>query len=105
MVLTGNGRESMTKTDRPCVYILRCKDGTLYTGWTNDFEKRLEAHNSGKGAKYTRGRGPLTPVYLEYFHDKISAAKREAAIKKLPLKKKQLLLLSPLNKLKQPSDE
>lgn len=95
----------MTKTDRPCVYILRCKDGTLYTGWTNDFEKRLAAHNSGKGAKYTRGRGPLTPVYLEYFHDKISATKREAAIKKLPLKKKQLLLSSPLNRLAQQSDE
>ena len=86
--------------NQPCVYILRCKDGSLYTGWTNDFEKRLEAHNSGKGAKYTRGRGPVEPVYLEYFEDKISATKREAAIKKLPLKKKQLLLLSELNTLR-----
>ena len=83
----------------PCVYILRCKDGSLYTGWTNDFSKRLEAHNSGKGAKYTRGRGPVEPVYLEYFEDKVSATKREAAIKKLPLKKKQLLLMSELNVL------
>lgn len=89
----------MTKVDRPCVYILRCKDGSLYTGWTNDFDKRLEAHNSGKGAKYTRGRGPVVPVYLEYFPDKISATKREAEIKKLPLKKKQLLLTSSLNEL------
>lgn len=89
----------MTNVDRPCVYILRCKDGSLYTGWTNDFDKRLEAHNSGKGAKYTRGRGPVVPVYLEYFPDKISATKREAEIKKLPLKKKQLLLTSPLNEL------
>ncbi len=89
----------MTKIDRPCVYILRCKDGSLYTGWTNDFEKRLEAHNSGKGAKYTRGRGPVVPVYLEYLPDKISATKREAEIKKLPLKKKQLLLLSSQNEL------
>lgn len=89
----------MAKTDRPCVYILRCKDGSLYTGWTNDFEKRLQAHRSGKGAKYTRGRGPLVPVYLEYFPDKISATKREAAIKKLPLKKKQLLLESASNEL------
>ena len=87
----------MIKNDCPCVYILRCKDGTLYTGWTNDFNKRLEAHNSGKGAKYTRGRGPVTPVYLELLPDKSSATKREAAIKKLPLKKKQLLLSSPLN--------
>ena len=89
----------MTKTDRPCVYILRCKDGSLYTGWTNDFEKRLQAHRSGKGAKYTRGRSPLVPVYLEYFPDKISATKREAAIKKLPRKKKQLLLESSSNEL------
>lgn len=85
---------------RSCVYILRCKDGTLYTGWTNDFEKRLEAHNSGKGAKYTRGRGPVEPVYLEYCEDKIAATKREAAIKKLPLKKKQLLIESKSNVLK-----
>lgn len=89
----------MTKTDCPCVYILRCKDGSLYTGWTNNFEKRLQAHRSGKGAKYTRGRSPLVPVYLEYFPDKISATKREAAIKKLPRKKKQLLLESSSNEL------
>lgn len=72
---------------RPCVYILECKDKTLYTGWTNNFEKRLAAHRSGKGAKYTKGRSPLTPIYLEYFPDKIAAMKREAAIKKMPLKK------------------
>ena len=89
-----------TAENRPCVYILKCKDGSLYTGWTNDFKKRLEAHNSGKGAKYTRGRGPVEPVYLEYFEDKVSATKREAAIKKLPLKKKQLLLLSECNSLR-----
>ncbi|MDO4745308.1 MAG: GIY-YIG nuclease family protein [Bacillota bacterium] len=94
-----NHDSETTKKGRPCVYILRCKDGSLYTGWTNDFEKRLEAHNCGKGAKYTRGRGPLTPVYLEYFEDKVSATKREAAIKKLPLKKKQLLLSSDSNVL------
>lgn len=89
----------MNKKDQPCVYILRCKDGTLYTGWTNDFEKRLQAHNTGKGAKYTRGRGPVEPVYLEYCEDKVAATKREAAIKKLPLKKKQLLLSSESNAL------
>lgn len=89
-----------TKRNQPCVYILRCKDGSLYTGWTNDFDKRLEAHNNGKGAKYTRGRGPVEPVYLEYLEDKVSATKREAAIKKLPLKKKQLLLSSDLNVLR-----
>lgn len=87
----------MKKNNKPCVYILKCGDGTLYTGWTNDFEKRLRTHRSGKGAKYTRGRGPLTPVYLEYFPDKISAAKREYAIKKMPRRKKLLLLSSDTN--------
>lgn len=84
---------------RPCVYILKCKDGTLYTGWTNDFEKRFAAHSSGRGAKYTRGRGPLQPVYIEYLPDKIAAARREAAIKKLPRKRKLALLSEPINSL------
>lgn len=84
---------------RPCVYILECKDGTLYTGWTNDFEKRFAAHSSGKGAKYTRGRGPLQPVYLEYLPDKIAAARREAAIKKLPRERKLALLKEATNSL------
>lgn len=66
-----------------CVYILRCKDGSLYTGSTDDFPKRLEAHSQGKGAKYTRGRGPLEPVYLEPCQDKSAALKREYAIKQL----------------------
>ena len=66
-----------------CVYILRCKDDTLYTGSTDDFPKRLEAHSQGKGAKYTRGRGPLEPVYLEPCRDKSAALKREYAIKRL----------------------
>ena len=65
-----------TKKDgakRPCVYMLRCKDGSLYTGWTNDFEKRLAAHQNGKGAKYTRSHLPVEPAYLEYLPDKIAA--------------------------------
>lgn len=65
------------------VYILRCKDGNLYTGWTNDLEHRLAMHRTGKGAKYTRGRGPLVLVYTEELADKSEALKREAAIKKL----------------------
>ena len=60
------------------VYILRCRDESLYTGWTNDLEKRLEAHNSGKGAKYTRGRGPVTLVYSETL-----STNRECEIKKM----------------------
>ncbi|MGL5069526.1 MAG: GIY-YIG nuclease family protein [Sarcina sp.] len=65
------------------VYILECADGTLYTGWTNDLEKRVRVHNSGKGAKYTRARLPVKLVYNEEFEDKISAQKREYAIKKM----------------------
>ena len=65
------------------VYILRCADGTLYTGMTDDVEKRLAVHRAGKGAKYTRGRGPLELVHTEELPDKSAALKREAAIKKL----------------------
>lgn len=64
------------------VYMLRCKDGSLYTGWTNDLEHRLAMHNSGRGAKYTRGRGPLELVYSEELPDKEAALRRECAIKK-----------------------
>lgn len=64
-------------------YILRCSDGTYYTGWTNDLEKRLAAHNSKKGAKYTKARLPVELVYYEKFEDKSDAQKREYAIKKL----------------------
>lgn len=65
------------------VYMLRCKDGSLYTGWTNDLQHRLAVHSAGRGAKYTRGRAPLTLVYTEELADKETALKREAAIKKL----------------------
>ena len=60
------------------VYMLRCKDGSLYTGWTNDLEHRLAMHNSGRGAKYTRGRGPLELVYSEELPDKKAAPGAEA---------------------------
>lgn len=86
-------------TKRPCVYMLRCKDGSLYTGWTNDFEKRLAAHQSGKGAKYTRSHLPVEPAYLEYLPDKIAASKREAQIKKLRPELKRKLLRSASNEL------
>lgn len=74
------------------VYMLRCKDGSLYTGWTNDLEHRLAMHNSGRGAKYTRGRGPLELVYSEELPDKEAALRRECAIKKLRRKQKLALL-------------
>jgi putative endonuclease len=65
------------------VYILRCRDGTLYTGITVDLRRRLEAHQRGVGAKYTRGRRPLTLVYRERQPDRSTALKREAALRRL----------------------
>ena len=76
------------------VYILRCGDGTLYTGITDDVERRLAAHRSGKGAKYTRGRGPLELVYTEQVPNKSAALRREAAIKKLSREQKETLIVS-----------
>lgn len=74
------------------VYIVRCSDGTLYTGWTSDVEKRLLAHNSGTGAKYTRGRRPVRIVHLESFENKEDAMARESGIKKLKRNEKLKLL-------------
>ena len=74
------------------VYMLRCKDGSLYTGWTNDLEHRLAMHNSGRGAKYTRGRGPLERDYSEELPDKEPGLRRECAIKKLRREQKLALL-------------
>ena len=65
------------------LYILSCADGTLYTGITDDVERRLTAHNSGKGAKYTRGRGPCAVVYREKCGEKSDALRRELAVKKM----------------------
>lgn len=64
------------------VYIVECSDGTLYTGWTNNLDKRIEQHCNGTGAKYTRGRGPVTLVYHEEFNDKRDAMRREYEIKR-----------------------
>lgn len=73
-------------------YIVECSDGTLYTGWTNNLEKRLEAHNAGKGAKYTKSRRPVRIVYQEIFETKEAAMSREFAIKKLSRKEKLNLI-------------
>ena len=64
-------------------YIVRCKDGTLYTGWTNNLEKRIRDHNAGKGAKYTKSRRPVVLAYYETFETKEEAMSREYAIKQL----------------------
>ena len=75
-----------------CVYILQCRDGSLYTGITDDLERRLKAHNSGKGAKYTRGRGPLSLRYRENCEDHSAALKRELQIKALSRSEKLELI-------------
>ena len=73
-------------------YILRCGDGTLYTGWTNDPEKRLAAHNAGKGGKYTRSRLPVELVYLEQHENREDAMRREWQIKQLTRAEKLALI-------------
>lgn len=74
------------------LYILRCGDGSLYTGITTDVEKRLEVHRSGKGAKYTRGRGPLELVYREFCGTHSDALKRELRVKAMTREEKLLLV-------------
>ena len=69
-------------------YIVECSDHTLYTGWTNDLEKRIRAHNEGKGAKYTKSRRPVRLVYFETFSTKEEAMSREYSIKKMSRQEK-----------------
>ncbi len=74
------------------VYILECADGSYYTGWTNNVEKRFQAHCAGRGAKYTRAHPPLKIVYVKGFEDKSAAMKHEAAIKRLTRAQKAALI-------------
>jgi putative endonuclease len=74
------------------VYIVRCSDGSLYTGLTNDLDSRLEAHNAGKGAKYTASRRPVSMVYHEPAESKNAALKRELQIKRWSRAKKKALI-------------
>jgi putative endonuclease len=84
------------------VYLLRCRDGSLYTGITTDMARRLKAHNSGRGAAYLRQRGPGELVYLEDAESRSQALKREAAIKRWPRSRKLTLLEGETNLLLQP---
>ena len=81
-------------------YILKCNDGTLYCGWTNDLEKRVKTHNEGKGAKYTRARLPVTLVYYETFETSAEAQKREYQIKQMTRKEKLFLICVDKNEQK-----
>ncbi len=82
--------ENLSKTNY--TYILKCKDGSLYTGWTNNLEKRLHAHNEGKGAKYTASRRPVTLEYYEIYKTKEEAMSREYEIKQMSRRKKLELI-------------
>lgn len=79
-------------SEKNYTYILRCADGTLYCGWTNDLEKRLAAHNSGAGAKYTRSRLPVELIYSESFATKKEAMSREFHIKRMTRAEKLALI-------------
>jgi putative endonuclease len=83
---------TMKKTAKTwVVYMLQCSDNSLYTGITNDLPKRVEAHNKGKGARYTRGRAPVSVVYQQDCDSKSDALKKEISLKKLPTEKKRAL--------------
>lgn len=80
------------------VYILRCGDGSLYTGYTNDIPRRLARHQSGRGAKYTRSRLPVALVYQEELPDKSAALRREAAVKRMTRPQKLSLIAAAQEK-------
>ena len=77
---------------RNFTYIVQCSDGTFYTGWTTDLERRVNIHNSGKGARYTRARRPVALVYYEVYVTKQEAMRREWEIKQLTREEKKLLI-------------
>jgi putative endonuclease len=82
------------------LYMVRCADGTLYTGIATDVQRRLAEHNRGQGARYTRGRGPVTLVYLVPCASQGDATRKEAAIKRLPRRVKENLLAHPENQVR-----
>lgn len=98
--MTENRSQSHPLKGQAVVYMLRCRDDSLYTGWTNDFPQRLAAHRSGRGGKYTRSRLPVEPAYLELAEDRSAALQREAAIKKLSPAEKRRLVSSSSNVLR-----
>jgi putative endonuclease len=92
-----NCRKSITENGIPShkghfVYILRCSDGTLYTGYTTELARRMAEHNEGKGAKYTRGRGPVKLLYAEEGESRSWGQKREEEIKRLTRAEKEKLI-------------
>lgn len=82
-------------------YMVRCRDGSLYTGWTTDIEKRVKAHNDGAGAKYTHSRRPVKLVYYETFETKKEAMKREYAVKQMNKAEKEKLIENFISEMPQ----
>jgi putative endonuclease len=82
----------------PFVYMVECADGTLYTGWAMDVERRVETHNAGRGARYTRMHRPVKLVYVEACGSRAAALKRELAIKRMPRAKKLALMRKGVNR-------
>ncbi|WP_108672143.1 GIY-YIG nuclease family protein [Peribacillus acanthi] len=78
-------------------YVLKCKDGSLYAGYTTDINRRIRMHNEGKGAKYTRGRGPVSLVFSHEFSTKEEAMRTEYWFKRLPRTKKERIIAKELN--------
>jgi len=87
------------------VYILKCNDNTYYTGYTKDIKKRVKIHNEGKGAKYTRGRGPHQLVYTQSFETKGEALRNEYKIKQLSRKEKEMLIAKESRKINDSNSE
>ncbi|MHB9781519.1 GIY-YIG nuclease family protein [Streptococcus sp. 10F2] len=86
--------------NKDCIYVVRCRDNSLYTGYTNNLKRRIKQHNDGKGAKYTRAKGPVTLVYTQTYPDKSQALKAEAQFKKLSKAKKESIIEEYQNRLK-----
>ncbi len=91
------------ETTRHFVYMLHCADGTIYSGYSTDPNRRVKTHNSGQGAKYTRSRLPVELVFTECFPTKSEALKREAALKKLSHAEKLTLISSGLVAFNEPT--
>ena len=84
--------QALTDIRKAYVYIVECSDGSWYTGWTVDPKRRVKAHNSGKGAKYTRSRLPVRLIYVEETRDRLAAQRREYTIKQLSRREKERLV-------------
>lgn len=94
-----------TKSKNYFVYLLRCSDGTLYTGTTNDLRRRVQRHNAGKGARYTAGRRPVALVYVENCASRSEALRREAALRKLSRRQKLSLSESTASEFLLPAEQ